>query len=503
MFNKKILVLGNETVDTDSQVTALATSNTTINHGLLINELFEISQPGYYHTTVVDLSPGAIANLANKFDKIMLLDQPHDSYPHAKTLLTTLRLCQDLEQLGVNVEYKNTFSAKNMLYWRDYLNKNKSFCFYPFLSLINYTDFTSHCPKKVVPVKKLSDIQDWSTDPEYNIIRNKMLNGELMPERCSDCYAREAEGQESTRQFETLEWAQRIGATSVEDFLKIKSPLMYEIRPSNKCNIMCRTCDPHHSHLIEKEWKSIGYRNYKEFKFNNTPFDKIDFKSAVSIYVGGGEPTIMPEFYDFLRKCIADNATNFEFNIGSNGLKISDTLLELLDHFSNVCFALSIDGYKQVNDYIRWGSDFDTVIDNSRILRQRGHTVSLQTVFSMWNITRMHELFEFYDSEFPESGCLVNVATGEEDIFMPYNHPCPEMVIKSMELCQKTKVYFNNGRSIKSQVDVLLEHYKNPMYQINVEQLTKFYKFNDMLDQSRQSNLADYIPELAQAKNQL
>ena len=498
-----MLVLGNETEDTDMCVTDLAIKNNTANHGLINDPKYVPHGTGYYHTTVLDLSPGEIAHLATMFDRVVMLDQSYDSYPHAKTLLTTLRLCQDLEKAGVVTEYRTISTAKNLIYWRDYLEKNKSFCFYPFLGLINYADFTSHCPKKVVPVKKLDDIIDWKNDKEYNVIRNKMISGELMPDRCSDCYDRESEGQESTRQFETLEWAQRIGAETIQDFVNNESPLMYELRPSNKCNIMCRTCDPHHSHLIEKEWKVLGYRNHKEFKFANTPFDKINFKSAVSIYIGGGEPTIMPEFYDFLRKCIAEKTTDFEFNIGSNGLKISDTLIELLSHFNNVCFALSIDGYKKVNDYIRWGSDFDTVINNSRILRQHGHTISLQTVFSMWNITRIHELFEFYDSEFPDSGCLVNVATGEDDIFMPYNHPCPELVVESMKRCQETKVYFNNGRSIKSQVDLLLKYYSNKDYQLNIEQLKKFYEFNNMLDQSRNSNLCDYIPELAQAQKQL
>ena len=501
MFAKRILVIGNETEDTDVRVTKIAEDNNTENHGLVNSINQDLNKLGYYHTTVVDLSPGDIAHLRNKFDTIKLLDQPSSEYPHPKTITTTLRLFQDLEELGYPVDYKNTQLAQNLLYWRQYLKDNKSFCFYPFTALINYSDFTSQCPKRVVPIKQIDDIVDWTNDAEYNAIRKRMLSGELIPERCSDCYDREREGQESTRQFETLEWAQRINAQSAQDFTKIASPLMYEIRPSNKCNIMCRTCDPHHSHLIEREWRTLGYKDIKVFEFANTPFDKINFQSAISIYIGGGEPTIMPEFYDFLRKCIAHNVTDFELNIGTNGLKISDTLLDLLDHFSQVCFALSIDGYGAVNDYVRWGSDFNSVVANSRIIRQRGHKISLQTVFSMYNITRVHELFEFYDKEFPGSGCLVNVATGEDDVYMPYNHPRPDLVIESMRRCQNTSVYFNNGRSVKSQVDLLLDYYLNSNYGVDKELLNKFFTFNDMLDSSRNSQLADYIPELAAARD--
>jgi sulfatase maturation enzyme AslB (radical SAM superfamily) len=208
----------------------------------------------------------------------------------------------------------------------------------------------------------------------------------------------------------------------------------------------------------------------------------------------------MPEFYSFLRKCIDQNKTNFELYIGTNGMKISETLLSLLDHFKHVCFSFSFDGYKKVNDYIRWGSDFDTIVTNSQRVRERGFKVALQTVFSTFSISRMHEVFQFYDQEYPDSGLLVQVGLGQNDIFMPFNHPCPDLVIDSMRRCQETNMYYQNGRSIKSMVDLILAHYLTPSYNCNNDKLQEFYQFNDKLDQARNSNLADYIPELAEAR---
>jgi len=310
----------------------------------------------------------------------------------------------------------------------------------------------------------------------------------------------EAEGHESARQFETLEWVGLLGIKSIDDFLEIKSPHLYEIRPSNKCNIMCRTCDDARSHLIEREWKADGTIPLMDWRFNNTPFDKIDFTNVKRIYYAGGEPTIMPEFYEFLRKCIESKNTKFELLIGTNGMKFSETLLELLDQFNNVCLAFSYDGYKKVNDYIRWKSDFDTMVNNGRILRAHGHKISLQTVFSMWNATRLHEIFEFYDQEYPESGLLVQPARGQDDVFLPYNHPEPELVLESIERCRKTRIYHMNGRSIKSLIDAMFDIYSSANYTVNLEQLKKFYEFNDKLDNLRGSQLADYIPELAKAR---
>lgn len=497
----KILCIGNETADTDICVNKLATQNRLVNHGMITDPQQDIEQPGYYHTSVVDVTPGDIVHLADKFDTVIMLDQSKESYIHYKSLITTVRVMQDLEALGKNVQYRNSSAAKNIIHWREYLEKNKSFCFHAFLAVINDVGSTVLCPKKKLPLTRLEDIVDWQTDPNYLDIRNKMAAGELIPERCQDCYDREDEGQESTRQYETVEWAEKLNLKSVDDFFAVKDPVFYEIRPSNKCNIMCRTCDDGHSHLIEREWREHGaIPLVEDWKFINTPVELINFKSARRIYFGGGEPTIMPEFYDFLRKAIESGHTDFELEIGTNGMKFSNTLIELLDHFSDVNLAFSFDGYGRINDYIRWGTDFDTIVRNSHMLEQRGHKISLQSVFSMYSITRMHEVFEFYDSEYPISGALVQLGAGQENSFMPYNHPCPELVIESMRRCQQTKIYFMNGRSIKSTVDMILDHYSNPNYKVDVELLKKFYEFNDKLDLWRNSSLEDYIPELAEAR---
>jgi pyruvate-formate lyase-activating enzyme len=250
--------------------------------------------------------------------------------------------------------------------------------------------------------------------------------------------------------------------------------------------------------LIEKEYKKIGIPLVSaRDNYQNTPFDQIDFESVQAIYIGGGEPTIMSEFYDFLQKCISVGRTNFDLNIGTNGLKFSDKIIKLLDHFSNVCFSVSFDGYKKINDYVRWRSDFDTIVDNTHMLQNRGHKIGFQTVFSMYNLTRIHEIFEFYDREFPGCSSLVNFGAGP-DHFEPDNHPCPDLVVESMKRCQQTKVYYANGRSLKSMVDLTLKQYSDPDYKVNVDHLRHFYEFNTKLDQSRGSKLVDYVPELEQ-----
>lgn len=499
MFDKKILVLGNETRDTDDRVQKLADKDGTINHGLITTPSVRPVDAGYYHTTVVDINEGQIKNLTPNFDKIIWLDQPQNSYPHFRTFVRTFRLLKSLED-QILVEYPDTRDAQRAKFWWDFLRTNPSFCFQPFLALVPDTDKTNICPKNKIPIKSPSEIIDWRTDQDYRVLRDKMLQGKKLPLYCNDCYDKESRNIESARQFETFEWAMRMNFDHPDDFNDVPDPVFYEIRPSNKCNIMCRMCDDARSHLIEKERKTLGL-SLLPYRFKDLPFDQIKLDNLQRIYIGGGEPTIMPEFYIFLQNCINRKITDFEMCIGTNGMKFSNKLLDLLGHFNNVLLSFSFDGYGIVNDYIRWKSDFSTIRQNAQLIKSLGHKIGLQTVPSMYNVTRIHEIFEFYDQEFPDSSCLVQAAGGHGGVLLPWNHPCSELVVKSMERCRETNQYLMSGRSLKSYVDQLYDHYSDPNYRCDLVKLKKFFEFNDMMDSSRGSRLGDYIPELESSRS--
>jgi organic radical activating enzyme len=455
MFDKKILCLGNETESTDFMVSELANANQTINHGLITDKNFLAKEFGYYHTSVVDLAEGDIINLASQFDCIKLVDQDQDDYPHWKTLVKTFRLLKVLDGQGTVVDYLNNNNIKRHEFWWNYLRTNQSFCFHPFIALVPDLEKTVICSKSSYPIKYPREITNWQTDPDYTHLRNLMFEGKELPDSyCQDCNDRQKRGLESARQFETFEWAVRLKLDSPEDFKKFTDPILYEIRPSNKCNIMCRMCDEVRSHLIEKEKKELSWP-LLPWRYHDLSFDQINFETVERIYVAGGEPTIMPEFYNLLQKCIDIGRTDFELCVGTNGMKFSNKLLNLLSKFNNVVFSVSFDGYKLVNDYIRWKSDFDTIVKNSKIAKAQGIKIGLQTVISMYNVTRVHEIFEFYDNEFPGSASLVQAAAGngngfncgDGNILLPWNHPRADLVVKSMERCKKTNQYYINGRS--------------------------------------------------------
>jgi pyruvate-formate lyase-activating enzyme len=503
MFDKKILCLGTNSSDTDIRTTALATIDQTINHGLISDPTYSPQLPGYYHTTIVDVYAGGIIQLAKQFDTIILFDQPLEQWSHWKVLLSTYKMMVELEKNKHHTVFRNNQSIKSISFMYELLTENKSFCLYPWMHILEEYGDVFLCSKSKTPIKKLNQVIEWKTDKEFTDIRNKMLAGEQL-EHCALCYKEESLGFTSTRVHESLDYAVKFNITSIEDLQKFERPAYYEVRPGNKCNLQCRMCCPENSDLIEKEFKKINFE-YPSFSKVWGNYDHIDIENLIPgtrIYSTGGEPTIIPAFYEFLEKCVALGRTDLDITLNTNGQKVSQKLINLCSKFDEVNFSFSIDGYGKVNDYIRWNSDWETTIKNAKLLQSHGFYISLECIPSLWNITNLHLLYEFYDQEFPGSTVFLQQVYWPDETMNVFNHPNPKLVVESLTKITQTKMYYTDARDNKSIIDSLLEHYsKNP--KPDLYWLRKFFEFNDKLDESRNVRLIDYVPELEECRKHI
>lgn len=501
MFNKKILCLGNNGDNTDFDTSELAKNDQTINHGLISDSNFFPTVPGYYHTSIIDIPFGGILNLAKNFDTIILLDQPATEWSHWKPLLSTFKIMIELDKLGYNTVYKNNNNIQKYVTFEKIITENKSFCIYPWINMVEELGHLNVCARSSKKVTTIKELTNWHSDPNFQKVRKTMLQGNLLPDYCSVCYNYEKLGIESYRQFETKEWIAKLNITSIEDLDKITHPYYYEVRLSNKCNLMCRSCKPEHSHLIENEYKkfNIIYPYFQSFKYSSVDHIDIDnLNKNTRVYLTGGEPTIMSEVLDFMKRCIDRKRTDFDFTLGTNGQKISPKFLELSNHFTNMNFSFSLDGYGKVNDYWRWGSDWNTVIKNAHLLKSRGHNISINTVPGIYNVTNLHLLFEFVDKEFPYAPLYLQI--NHVGFQSAYNHPNTRAVVDSIAKCKQTIAYYGDGKSARTGIDALYNYYSNNPT-CDLVSLKQFFDYNDQLDRARGVKLADYIPELEACRN--
>lgn len=492
----KILCLGNNNDSTDIIVNEIALKNNSINHGLINSKDFIPEKLGYYHTTITDLTPKQITSLAEKFDEIILLDQPNNEWSHWKIFLSTYKLAKSLNAKIINKE-----TYKGVEFFSNLVQENKSFCIYPFIELIEMNKGVNTCTRSnAVLTKNISDISDWKNSEAHKEVRQKMLAGERLPNHCSECYKLEDRGIESWRQFETMEWVSKLGLTDINDLKNIDHPYYYEIRLSNKCNIMCRSCKPEHSHLIDKEYQEHKIHFPADQSWTYSSFDHVDISKLNNksrIYLTGGEPSVVREFYDFMENCIENGNTDFDFTIGTNAASYTPKFWELISHFKNMNFSISVDGFGKINNYQRWLSDFDTMMSNAKKLKEHRHNVTFLVVPGMYNVTNLHLLFEYFDKEWPNPGLYVQVNHNEWQ--SAFNHPNSSLVIESMEKCMQTNAYLSDGYSCKSTIDAILNYYKNNPT-VDKELLKQFFDYNDRLDESRGVRLIDYIPELEEAR---
>jgi sulfatase maturation enzyme AslB (radical SAM superfamily) len=499
VFNKKILCLGNNSIDTDIRTSIIATENQTINHGLISDSNYIPQDFGYYHTSIADVYSGGVIQLANQFDTIILLDQPLNQWSHWKLLLSTYKIMVELEKAHDTV-FRNNQSIKSILFMHELLTENKSFCMYPWMHLLEEYGDVFLCSKSKIPIKKLNQVVEWKTDKEFNVIRKAMSEGKQLT-HCELCHEEESLGFTSTRVHESLDYAVKFNITSLKDLEKFERPAYYEVRPGNKCNLQCRMCCPENSDLIEKEFKKINIE-YPSFPKIWGNYDHIEVEKLIPqarIYSTGGEPTIIPAFYEFLEKCVSLGRTDLDINLNTNGQKVSKKLIDICSKFDHVNFSFSIDGYGRVNDYIRTNSDWETTIKNAKLLKSHGFYISLECIPSLWNITNLHLLYEFYDREFPGSTVFLQQVYWPDPTMNVFNHPNPKLVVESLTKVTQTSMYHTDARDNKSIIDTLLEHYsKDP--KPDLQWLRKFYEFNDKLDVSRNVRLADYVPELEECR---
>lgn len=221
----------------------------------------------------------------------------------------------------------------------------------------------------------------------YNNLRKKVLNNEKLS-FCSRCYQAEASGFTSLRQRaiddiislhrqETLQ-------QQVNDFVSGARimPLWYDLRLSNNCNLSCIMCGPQYSstwarqsgeentHLTYEADVEINHNTYK-------------------IQLAGGEPFMIKKFARMLSEI---ENTDCEIVINTNATVVTKPLFDQLKRFNNVWIVVSIDGYAELNNRIRRGSNWNTVVQNIKLFMDTGFTVLVNTVLQRDNVNHLHEL---------------------------------------------------------------------------------------------------------------
>jgi sulfatase maturation enzyme AslB (radical SAM superfamily) len=257
------------------------------------------------------------------------------------------------------------------------LKDSKTFCIYPWIHLHAYPTGEAYpcCHAEMAyPVgnTKHKTLEEIYRDAPMRELRADMLNERPNP-ACSRCYEQEESGFFSGRRSANKHHGHHIKRINDDQF----QMSYWDIRFSNLCNLSCRSC----GHIFSSSWYQDQARlaggNWKEQNtvLNYAGRTETDIWEQLiphldyveQIYFAGGEPLMMAEHYNILdeleRRGRFDVRLIYNTNFTHTRLK-DRTVFDYWKKFDSVAVGASLDDMGPRAEYIRKGTQWDTVERN-------------------------------------------------------------------------------------------------------------------------------------------
>ena len=261
----------------------------------------------------------------------------------------------------------------------------------------------------------------WNSD-EMKKIRRHMLAGKEI-DYCKRCYEEERNGYRSHRIEENDVWKVKLGdefdkiVNSTIDGAVDNSIMGIDLRLGNLCNLQCVMCRPQDSSrwvvtakklteqlsdsTLKGEWSYKSNINLEQFEWYQRPeiWNELEkhLPSMREIILAGGEPMMIKQHFDFVRRCVeTGHSKHIVLRYHTNGTILPDDMIPFWEKFERVEFFLSIDGIGDMNNYIRWPSRWDEIVNNMKKIDKMNGNIKMSMLCSV-QLLNFHSITEYVD----------------------------------------------------------------------------------------------------------
>jgi mycofactocin biosynthetic radical S-adenosylmethionine protein MftC len=173
-----------------------------------------------------------------------------------------------------------------------------------------------------------------------------------------------------------------VGGSLVEQFeLGLDAPICLTWELTYACNLACAHC-----------LSSSGRRDPRELTTQQCEavIDELQRMQVFYVNIGGGEPTIRPDFWHLLQYAV-DHQVGVKFS--TNGVRITPERARFLASTAYVDVQVSLDGATaEVNDHVRGPGSYDTAVRALRILADAGfRDAKISVVVTRHNVGQLDE----------------------------------------------------------------------------------------------------------------
>ncbi len=424
------------------------------------------------------------------------------------------------------------------------------FCIIPFTQYSTYNTYEYRlccmAEEPEIPIdQKSQSINDIWNSNYLKDVRKTMINGKWHKD-CNKCKKLEEAGIVSSRQYENELHEDILESTklfSKESSYEARSPINFDFRLGNLCNLQCQMCASHASHLVsveraaminnnlidlndpsiadlyENEW--IETSNTKKEALINNDIDWDSFLPLLptvrNIKLIGGEPTVNPNMARLFQECIdADVAKNITLQFYTNVTNVNDNWLDELGKFKKVIVSCSLEGSHGMNDYLRHPSDWNTIWDNFKSLTSYAHSlpknkirVRVTTVNQITNSLHLADFYRLLYDYTRETGYEIGLSSNQltSPEYYSMRHAPRWLVEDQTKLIQSLweDIEKNANQIIKEDFEDALKDIMlfSANAEYNFEQMKRFVLITDAYDKHREVSILDVFPEYARIKEEL